>query len=88
MKWEAAAKLVAGPVGSIWKLTLHTRRARSVFGFAHATSRSPPFHGVLCRPQDGAGYIAIENRKSKIENEEAERIGIEPTSPLARRRRF
>src|SRR6266403_483994 len=36
----------------------------------------------------GGGYRAFGNRKSKIENQLAERIGIEPTSPLARRRRF
>ena len=37
-KAEAAAKLVAGPVGSIWKLTRRRMKAKSVFEFAHATS--------------------------------------------------
>src|SRR5438309_8419276 len=37
------------------------------------------FQGFAYRPQ-GGGYRTIENRQSKIENEEAERIGIEPTS--------
>ena len=64
MKWEAAAKLVAGPVGSIWKLTQRRRRARSVCGFAHATCGSPPFMKSSYRPQ-GGGYRAIENRKWK-----------------------
>src|SRR5215470_17000731 len=45
------------------------------------------FVELLYRPQ-GGGYMAIANRKSKIENEETERIGIEPTSPLTWRRRF
>ena len=85
MKWEAAAKLVAGPVGSILTLTRRRMKATLASGSAHATSGSPP--SLLYRPQ-GGGYMAIGNRKSKIENEEAERIGIEPTSTLAWRRRF
>src|SRR5436190_15081273 len=44
---------------------------------------------VVVPPAAGlCGYMAIGNWQSKIENEEAERIGIEPTSPLAWRRRF
>src|SRR5215211_2905234 len=39
-------------------------------------------------PSAGGGYSTMENGQSKIENEEAERIGIEPTPPLAWRRRF
>ncbi|PYL13332.1 MAG: hypothetical protein DMF43_05715 [Verrucomicrobia bacterium] len=36
----------------------------------------------------GAYLRPIENRQSKIKKGEAERAGIEPTSPLAQRRRF
>src|SRR6266513_3227449 len=43
---------------------------------------------VVVPPAGLCGYMAIGNWQSKIENEEAERIGIEPTSPLAWRRRF
>jgi len=43
MKWEAAAKLVAGPVGSTWKLTQHRMRARSVYGFARVTPKFTSF---------------------------------------------
>src|SRR4051794_23305144 len=34
------------------------------------------------------GKLPIANRRSKIENQMAERIGIEPTSAVADRRRF
>src|SRR5262245_21894560 len=37
---------------------------------------------LLYRPH-GGGYSAIENQNWKIGNQMAERIGIEPTSPLA-----
>src|SRR5262249_16730460 len=75
MKREAAAKLVAGLVGLTWRLTRHTMKAKSVFGFAHATCRSPPFKLRIadCNP----------------ESIKAERIGIEPiSSRQAGRRRF
>src|SRR5262249_34388154 len=50
--------------------------------------RFTSFVELLYRPQ-GGDYIAIGNRQPKIENEEAERIGIEPTSSRrAGRRRF
>ena len=41
-KWEAAAKLVAGPVGSIWKLTRRRMKAKLACEFVHATCGSPP----------------------------------------------
>src|SRR5437764_6791663 len=62
MKWEAAAKLVAGPVGSILTLTRRKMKATLASGFAHATFGSPP--SLLYHPQ-GCGYMAIGNRKSK-----------------------
>jgi hypothetical protein len=43
MKWEAAAKLVAGPVGSTWKLTPHRMRATSVYESARGTSKFTSF---------------------------------------------
>src|SRR5207249_8863256 len=48
MTWEAAAKLVAGLVGLTSRLTRHTMKAKSVFGFAHATCGSPPFTSDRC----------------------------------------
>src|SRR5204862_2204768 len=77
-KWEAAAKLAAGPVGSTWKLTQRTMRAKSVYEFAHATSDSPPFSmlSARCPPWRQAeirisaahlcGQSKIGNRKSKM----------------------
>src|SRR6478672_7273007 len=64
MKSEAAAKLVAGPVGSIWKLTQRWKRARSVCGSVHATLWFTSFI------QRCDGYIAIGNRKSKMKGGE------------------
>jgi hypothetical protein len=66
-------------------------KATLAFGFAHATLISPPFSQssifelrfAIEIIRSVPGQSAIGNRQSKIENEEAERIGIEPTSPLA-----
>jgi hypothetical protein len=82
---EAAAKLVAGPVGSTWKLTRHKMRATLVYEFARATSGSPPLpmfdvRGLMLDSISGADLRPIENRQSKIKNRVTERIGIEPTS--------
>jgi hypothetical protein len=46
MKSEAAAKLVAGPVGSIWKLTQRWKKAKSVYESVHATLRFTSFHPI------------------------------------------
>ena len=43
MRWEAAAKLVAGPVDSTWKLTQHRMRATSVYESARGTSKFTSF---------------------------------------------
>src|SRR5882757_8416863 len=51
-------------------------------------SRDMWFTSFVLVPPAGRCYMTIGNRQSKIENEEAERIGIEPTLPLAWRRRF
>ena len=51
MKWEAAARLVAGPVGSTWTLTPRRMKATLASGFAHATLISPP--SLWYRPQGG-----------------------------------
>jgi hypothetical protein len=66
-------------------------KATLASGFAHATLISPPFSQFsifelrfaieIIRPVPGQSAVGNQN-------DLAERIGIEPTSPLARRRRF
>jgi hypothetical protein len=90
-KLETEAKLAAGPFGSIWMLTPRMMKAKSACEFAHASCVFTAFQFAAetaaateeCE-MDAACEIVrfapIENRRSKIENELAERIGIEPTS--------
>jgi hypothetical protein len=67
----------------------------SVYGFARAT-RFTSFGSLNFRARErgrGSGEERAERSKSTIKSmsrnrKEAERIGIEPISPLAQRRRF
>jgi hypothetical protein len=90
-KLETEAKLAAGPFGSIWMLTQRMMKAKSACEFAHASCVFTAFRFAAEKPaateeweMDAAYEIVrfapIENRRSKVENKKAERIGIEPTS--------
>ena len=82
---EADAKLAPGPVGSIWKLTRRRMKAKSVYGFARATSdhllsECLKFDGLMLDVTFAASKGKSNLQTSSIKPECAERIGIEPTS--------
>ena len=98
-KLETEAKRAAGPFGSIWMLTQRMMKAKSACEFARAScvftafqfAAEPAAATEECEMNAACEIVRfppIENRRSKVESKKAERIGIEPTSPLAWRRRF
>jgi hypothetical protein len=58
-------------------------KAMLASGFVHATLMSPPFTQFSILLRFAIEIIQPPLKQSAIENNLAERIGIEPTSPLA-----